>query len=208
MNKYIVEFIGTFFLALIIGCAVLSGLAVAPLAIGTGLIALVYMGGHISGAHYNPGVTLALWLRGKCETKDVLPYLIAEFAGACAAAACAIFLYGQGSPMEFKSIPAGLVAEFLFTFALVFVILNVATARGMAGNPNYGIAIGLIVMAGAFCVGTVSGAAFNPAVSLALGIMSLVAWTDIWIQIVGALAGAVAAVYVFKLVLPEDNKKG
>ena len=84
MNKYIAEFIGTFFLVLTIGCTVIgagSGV-IAPLAIGAALMVMVYAGGHVSGAHYNPAVTLAVWLRGRCEAKDVVPYWIAQIAGA------------------------------------------------------------------------------------------------------------------------------
>src|SRR5256885_510714 len=137
MNKYIVEFIGTFFLVLTIGCAVIPAApgVLAPLAIGAGLMVMVFAGGHISGAHYNPAVTLAIFLRGKCPAGDVIPYWIAQIVGAIVAAFAAMFLVGKsGTPMIITNVPAAFVAEFLFTFALAYVVLNVATAKGNANN--------------------------------------------------------------------------
>src|SRR5499425_2559827 len=122
MNKYIAEFIGTFFLVLTIGCTVVgAGTGViAPLAIGAALMVMVYAGGHISGGHYNPAVTLGVYLRGRCPFRDVIPYWIAQFAGAAAAAELVIFLKGEmGSAGPDPNIVKALIAEFLFTFALV-----------------------------------------------------------------------------------------
>src|ERR1700704_2278808 len=99
MNKYFAEFIGTFFLVLTIGCTVIEKGAgpLAPLAIGAVLMVMVFAGGHISGAHYNPAVTLGVWMRGKCDTKDVAPYIISQIAGAALAAFAVLFLK-SGSP--------------------------------------------------------------------------------------------------------------
>src|SRR3954447_12571008 len=96
MKKYITELIGTFFLVLTIGCTVISGAAgvIPPLAIGSALMGMIYAGGHISGAHYNPAVTLAIWLRGKCLAKDVIPYMLSQIIGAMLAAAVVAFLFG------------------------------------------------------------------------------------------------------------------
>src|SRR3954451_15547078 len=135
MKKYIAEFIGTFFLILTIGCTVIPGvpLVIAPLAIGAALMVMVYAGGHISGAHYNPAVTLAVFVRGRCDAKDVLPYVIAQIAAGLAAAATAVLLVGKsGTPMVIPNVPAAFVAEFLFTFALAYVVVNAATARANA----------------------------------------------------------------------------
>src|SRR5437868_4109423 len=135
MNKYITEFIGTFFLVLTIGCTVIPGApgVIPPLAIGAVLMVMVFAGGHVSAAHYNPAVTLAVFVRGKCLPKDVLPYIVAQVLAAIVAALAVGFLVGQGKPMEIKSVHAALLAEFLFTFALCYVVLNTATARGNAG---------------------------------------------------------------------------
>lgn len=208
MNKYIVELIGTFFLVFTIGCTVVGNGAgaLAPLAIGSVLMVMVFAGGHISGAHYNPAVTFGIWLRGKCETKDVVPYILFQIVGAVAAAFAVKYLKAGAvvAPMNLATVPAFL-AEFLFTFALVFVVLNTATARDTLGNSFYGLAIGFTVLAGAFSVGNISGGAFNPAVAVGISLMGLAAWHNIWIYLVAELlAGAVAAI-VFKLVSRVDS---
>ena len=207
MNKYVTEFIGTFFLVLTIGCTVIPGAAgvIPPIAIGSALMVLVFAGGHISGAHYNPAVTLAVWMRGRCDTKDLVPYWVSQLAGAAAAAGVAGYLVGPGTPMTIESVPHAIVAELLFTFALAWVVLNVATAKGTEGNSFYGLAIGMTVMTGAFAVGGISGGAFNPAVALGIGIMKIVDLSQIWIHIVGNLAGGAGAALVFKIVNPDDK---
>jgi aquaporin Z len=208
MNKYITEFIGTFFLVVTIGCTVIPGAAgvIAPLAIGAALMVMVYAGGHISGAHYNPAVTLAIFLRGKCPASDVIPYWIAQVLAGIAAAFVAVYLCGKsGTPMEIANIPLAMVAEFLFTFALAFVVLNVATAKGTANNSFYGLAIGMTVMVGAFAVGAISGGAFNPAVAVGIGVMKLVNLSQIWIHILAELVGAAVAAFTFKIVNPSEE---
>lgn len=208
MNKYITELVGTFFLVFTIGCTVVgSGAgALAPLAIGSALMVMVFAGGHISGAHYNPAVTLGVWLRGKCETKDVAGYMISQIAGAVLAALAVRYLKAGAvvAPISPATGPA-LIAEFLFTFALVFVVLNVATAKGTSGNSFYGLAIGFTVMTGAFAVGNISGGVFNPAVAVGISIMGLSAWTNIWIYLVADFMAAAAAALTFKAVSPEDS---
>jgi aquaporin Z len=213
MNKYIVEFIGTFFLVLTIGCAAVLGHAgeggmFAPLAIGSALMVMIFAGGHISGAHYNPAVTLAVYLRGKCPVADVGPYMLAQVAGAVLAAGIVLFLRGTGAPPPgpLKLIVAkALLVEFLYTFALATVVLNVATAKGTSGNSFYGLAIGFTVLAGAFAVGPISGGVFNPAVALAIVIMGVTSWTSIWIYLVANFAGGALAAVVFKMLNPSDK---
>ncbi len=208
LRSWIAEFIGTFFLVLTIGCTVIPGAAgvIAPLAIGAALMVMVYAGGHISGAHFNPAVTLAVCIRGRCEGKQLIPYWIAQLIACLVASLVAVFLVGKsGSPMEIKNVPVAFGAEFLFTFALVFVILNSATSKDTAGNSFYGLAIGMTVMAGAFSVGAISGGAFNPAVALGLAVMKLVNFADIWIHIVAELAAAIAAALTFKFLNPTDQ---
>ena len=208
MNKYLTELIGTFFLLLTIGCSVIIGGAgvIAPLAIGSALMVMIYAGGHVSGGHYNPAVTLGVWLRGRCPTKDVVPYWIAQVLGALVAACVLNYLKGEASakPMVLKPGPA-LLAEFLYTFALVYVVLNTATAKATAGNSNYGLAIGFTVMAGAFAVGSISSAAFNPAVAVGISVMGLSAWSNLWIYLVANFAGGAAAALAFKTINPQDK---
>jgi len=207
MNKYLVELIGTFFLVLTVGCTVIEkgAGALAPLAIGSALMVMIFAGGHISGGHYNPAVTLGVWMRGKCDTKDVVPYWLVQIAGALIAAAVVKFFKAgtNVTPGNISTLPA-LLAEFLFTFALVYVVLNVATAKGTSGNSFYGLAIGMTVMTGAFAVGNVSGGAFNPAVAVGISMMGLAAWPNIWIYWVGELVGGAAAALVFKIANPGD----
>ena len=207
MNKYLTEFIGTFFLVLTVGCTVIPGTAgvIAPLAIGASLMVMIFAGGHVSGGHYNPAVTLAVWIRGRCDTKDAIPYMVAQVAGAVVAALAATFLYGMGKPMTITNVPAAFLAEFLFTFALAYVVLNTATAKGTSGNSFYGLAIGMTVMTGAFAVGSISGGAFNPAVAVGVGLMKLVAVSDLWIHLVADFAGGAVAALTFKFVNPLDK---
>src|ERR1043166_6758609 len=207
MNKYLTEFIGTFFLVLTIGCTVVIGGAgvIAPLAIGSALMVMVYAGGHVSGGHYNPAVTLGVFLRGRCPTKDVVPYWLAQVLGAALAVAALQYLKGEAlaKPMSLRVGPA-LLAEFLFTFALVFVVLNSATAKATAGNSFYGLAIGFTVMTGAFAVGGISRGAFNPAVAVGISLMGLSSWSTIWIYLLANLSAAVVAASVFKFLNPQD----
>lgn len=208
MTKYFAEFIGTFFLVLTVGCTVIPGAAgvIAPLAIGGALMVMVYATGHISGGHLNPAVTLAVFVRGRCQAKDVIPYWLAQLLAGVAAAFVVAFLVGKsGMPMEIKNVPLAFVAEFLFTFALAFVVLNSATSKDNVGNSFYGLAIGMTVMVGAFAVGAISGGAFNPAVALGLAVMKLVNFADIWIHILAELAGALVAGLTFKFLNPADK---
>jgi aquaporin Z len=208
MKKYITEFIGTFFLVLTIGCTVIPGApgVIPPLAIGAALMVMIFAGGHVSGAHYNPAVTLAVFIRGRCPGRDVVPYWVAQIVGAVVAGFIAMFLYGKsGTPMEIASVPQALVAEFLFTFALAYVVLNCATAKGTLDNSFYGLAIGFTVMAGAFSVGAISGGAFNPAVAVGIGVMKLVNISQIWIHISADLAGGLFAAILFKIINPDDK---
>ena len=208
MNKYIVELIGTFFLVFTIGCTVVGtgAGALAPLAIGSALMVMIFAGGYISGGHYNPAVTLGVWLRGKCDAKDVVPYWVSQVIGAIVAAFVVKFLKSGANvaPMTVATLPA-LLAEFLFTFALVYIVLHVATAKGTAINSFYGLAIGFTVMTVAFAVGNISGGAFNPAVAVGISLLGLSSWSNIWIYFVGELAAGALAAAVFKLTSPADS---
>lgn len=208
MSKYVTEFIGTFFLVSTIGYTVIAPGAgdMAPLAIGATLMVMIFAGGHVSGGHYNPAVTLAVFLRGKCPAADVVPYWIAQIAGAAAAAMIVLFMKGNPvvTPKELD-VTRALVAEFLYTFALCYVVLNVATAKGTSGNPTYGLAIGFTVLAGAYAVGGISGGAFNPAVAVGATMMGLLSVGSIWIYLVANFAGGAVAAVIFKTMHPKDR---
>ncbi len=206
MNRYVTELIGTFFLVFTIGMTVTAGSAMAPLAIGSALMVMIYMGGHISGAHYNPAVSIAVYLRGAMEKGDVFPYIAAQILGAWLAASAVQLITGETfapAPGAGYGVVEVLLAEILFTFALVLVILNVATSKATEGNSYYGLAIGFTVMTGAWAVGGVSGGAFNPAVGIGPimvdSMMGDGSFTNVWIYIVGPVLGGLGAVPVFRL---------
>lgn len=206
MHRYLTELIGTFFLVLTIGLTTVQGAAMAPLAIGAVLMAMVYMGGHVSGAHYNPAATLGVFLAGKVGAGDLLAYWLSQVLGALLGALAVRGLVGE----TFAPAPGPEVglwgmagAEVLFTFALVLVILNVAVSPATTGNSFYGLAIGFTVMVGAWAVGPISGAAFNPAVAVGPTALHVLrgggSWGSLWIYVVAPLAGAALATGVYRL---------
>ena len=206
MNRYVTEAIGTFFLVFAIGMATVLGTEAAPLAIGATLMVMVYMGGHVSGAHYNPAVTLAVYLRGALDAADILPYMVAQLVGAGLASAAVLSITGgtfAPAPGAEYTLGPVLLSEFLVTFALVLVILNVATADATQGNSYYGLAIGFTVAAGAWAVGSVSGGAFNPAVGVGPALVGTLAgdgsMADVWLYLAGPFLGGVAAVPIFRM---------
>jgi aquaporin Z len=207
MNKLLVEAIGTFFLVLTVG--VTAGRTdFAPLAIGASLMVMVYAGGHLSGGHYNPAVTLGLILRGKIAPGEAVTYMIAQVVGGTLAALTAQFLVGPGfgapSPGADVSAAQAVVNEILFTFALVWVVLNSATAKGTEGNSFYGLAIGFTVVVGAFAGGGISGGAYNPAVGLGPNLIKG-NFAPIWIYLVGPFAGGALAATLFRVCSPADH---
>ena len=209
MNKYICEVIGTFFLVLTIGCTVIGTPAgvIPPLAIGAALMVMIFAGGHISGAHYNPAVSLGVLIRGKLKASDFMPYIIAQVIGAALAALVVSRCLRAGiavTPMAPKLVPA-LLAEFLFTFALVYMVLNTATAEGTSGNSFYGLAIGMTVMTGAFAVGDISGGVFNPAVAVGISMLGLSAWGNIWLYLAAEIVAAIVAAFVFQMINPPEQ---
>lgn len=202
MNKYITELIGTLFL--VMGAA-LGGVIGASLA----LMVMIYAGGHISGGHYNPAVTLSVWMRGKIEMKDAVMYWIFQFAGAVIAALLVAYIFGVEGGASCV-IPDGggtkaMLAELLGTFALAYVVLNVATAKGTNGNSFYGLAIGGTVLAMATAFGKFSGGAYNPAVAIGLSVQGTFCWDQIWMYFVGTLGGGALAAIIFSLNNPDDK---
>lgn len=203
MKKYIVEFIGTFFLVLTVGLTVRQSAPLAPIAIGSVLMVMIFAGGHISGGHFNPAVTLAAFLRGRCDKADVIPYWIAQFiAGTVAAFLVNALLQGRVDPAVVALHPTlrSFVVEFLFTFALAWVVLNAATSKATMGNSFYGLAIGFTVLVGAITVGGISGGAFNPAVGLGVWVMGLESIKQFGIYLVSELSGAAVAAFAYRAI--------
>ena len=201
-QKLTTEFIGTFFLSLTICTAAVYGSAgdYAPFGIAATLMVMIYAGGHISGAHYNPAVTVSIYLRGACEKDEVLPYIASQVIAAVSAAIVVeSLLFPDALSPEMADLGTNaVVAELLFTFALAYVILNVATTESTSGNGYYGAAIALVVLAGAITVGSISLASFNPAVTSALIVSGKLALADSWMHFVPQFVGAIMATYVYK----------
>lgn len=204
MKKSLTEFIGTFFLVLTVGLTVTAQSPYAPLAIGASLMVMVYMGGHISGGHYNPAVSLAAMMRGALPSSQYASYVIAQIAGALAAALITYVITGK----TFAPVPgadattlAALLVEILYTFALCLVVLNTAVSKRTQGNSYYGLAIGFTVVVAAFAGGGISGGAFNPAVGIGPTIVHAAmgggSVSALWLYIVGPLAGGALAAMVF-----------
>lgn len=203
MKKLLTEFIGTFFLVLTVGCtvALAGGTQFAPIAIGLALMVMVYAGGHISGGHFNPAVSLGAAIRGVLEWKQIIFYWIAQTLGATAASLIVIYFMQGLNPVPantFDTIHLA-IAEILFTFALVYVVLNTATSPDSEGNSYYGMAIGLTVTVGAFAAGGLCLAAFNPAVAIGAGIMHFAGWKIAGITVVSNFIGAIAAAIVYRM---------
>jgi aquaporin Z len=212
MKNYVTEFIGTFFLVLTVVLSVhfstvANNPVVAGLAIGGVLMVMVYMGGPISGGHYNPGVSLGVAIRGKLGLGELIAYWISQAIGAVCAAFIGWVIIGKpentGALTGMNVIP-GLVAEFVFSFALVLTVLATATSVKSAGNSYFGLAIGFTVGVGVLAVGSISGAAFNSAVGLGVCVFGLSAWANIWIYVAANLLGGVLAAGIFRVVSPED----
>ncbi len=208
IKKYTVEFIGTFFWILTMGMVFIEPGAgqFAPLAVGMIVMVMVYAGQAISGAHFNPAITLAVWLRGRLEASEIGGYFISQILGASLAAFIVGFLKGGPEAMPF--IPdntAVLLGEMIFTFALAFVFLNVLTSKKTNGNAYFGIAIGFTVAAGMYAMGNVSIGVFNPAMALGVSIMGISDWMNIWVYFIANFLGGALAAVIFTYLHPHDK---
>jgi len=203
-RKLAVEFIGMFLFVFTVGMATEAankvGATLAPLAIGSVLMVIVFAGGHVSGGHYNPAVSTAVLIRGKLTQNEYVAYIVTQFVAAALSGLLVTAVGGKETAGATASIGKMLVVEFLFTFLLTYVVLNVATAKGTEGNSFYGLAIGFVVVVGAISVGWISGAAFNPAIALGATILGAFKWSHIWVYLladfVGGAAGAGAFLFV------------
>jgi aquaporin Z len=204
MKKQLIEFIGTFFLVLAI---TLSG---NPIAVGVVLAAMIYMGGYISGGHYNPAVTLAVYLRRKIDQPTAIQYVIYQCLGAVAAAFIAFLVTGAAvvpKPGPNVTLISVIIMEAIFTFGLASVVLHVATSSRTHGNQYFGLAIGFMVMAGAFSAGAISGGVFNPAVALGTFLVDMTNipgnLPNLVVFVIGQLLGAVGAATVYNIVTKD-----
>lgn len=212
MKKYFNEFIGTFFLVLTFVMATSNPdyALMAPFAIAGMYLAMIYAGSHISGGHYNPAVTLAVLLRGKVERTDALYYILVQLVAGVVAAAFGAFLHecGGGAIIQARvneQAMCAVLGEFLGTFALIYVLLNVMTTRANEGNSHYGVAVGFTVLAITVGLGGLSGGAFNPAIAVGASVAGLFGWDDILVYFVGAVLGAAAAATIFQVVYGKEE---
>jgi aquaporin Z len=208
-RKYAVEAIGTFFLVFTVAVSGLTHSSFTPLAAGSALMVMVYAGGHISGGHYNPAVTLAAWWRRRIGLGDAVAYWIVQLVAGVVAGWVARAVVNPRVVTTLHpsghALIATAVVELLFTFALCYVVLNVATSKDQVGNSFFGLAIGFTVLAGAFAVGGISGGAFNPAVTLGAAVGGLFAWPTLWVYIVAQAVAGTAAGLTFLALNPDDK---
>jgi aquaporin Z len=209
-RKLAVEFIGMFMFVFTVGMATnkAGAGALAPLAIGSLLMVMVFAGAHVSGGHFNPAVSTAVFARGRMTGNQYRGYLVTQFAAAILGGLTVRVVGGHEAAASVAGAGRMLIAEFLFTFSLCWVVLNVATARGTEGNSFYGLAIGFTVVVGAFAVGGISGGAFNPAIALGAMVTGLFKWSNIWIYFIAEFLGGAAAAYVFLYLLPGEKQAG
>ena len=209
-RKLVVEFVGMFLFVFTVGMATnkAGAGALAPLAIGSVLMVMVFAGGHVSGGHFNPAVSTAVFLRRRMAASEFATYVVTQLVAAVLAGFVVRYVGGREAHAAVASSGKMLIAEFLFTFALAWVVLHVATATGTLGNSFYGLAIGFTVVTGAFAVGGISGGAFNPAVAIGAMVTGLLEWSNSWISLIAELLGAVVAAYLFLFVLPGEKESG
>lgn len=198
-NKLIMEFIGTFFLLLVVA---FTG---NPLAIGAILVALVYMGGYISGAHYNPAVTVSLWISNKIKSGEALKYIGVQMVAGVVAAAFFNVIDGSKflpTPSLNADIAGAFLIEALLTFLLCSVILHVAATDKTKGNNYYGIAIGFTLLAIAYVGGPISGGAFNPAIGVSPLLYDFINFgphfMNMTLYLIGPVVGGILAGMVYK----------
>jgi aquaporin Z len=209
-RKLVVEFIGMFIFMFTVGMATEKTGAgnLAPFAIGFVLMVMVFAGGHISGGHYNPAVSTAVLIRGKMTPNEWVAYVVTQLIAAVLAALLVRAVGGHETAAAVAGNGKMFVVELVFTIALTYTVLNVATARGTEGNSFYGLAIGGAVLVGAFAVGGVSGGAFNPAIALGASVTGLFKWSNYWVYLVAELLGAVGGALAFLFVQPEEKVTG
>lgn len=205
LRNALAEFVGTFIFVFAIIGAVNSASELTPLAIGFALMVMVFATGHISGAHLNPAVSLGAWIRGAISPVTFATYVVVQLvAGALAALLSFVLWPAAAAHAPIVTGPAFL-AEAFWTFVLVYVVLNVATAKSNVNNSFYGLAIGSTVFVGAVALGGVSGGGFNPAVALGLSITGAFDFAFYWLYLLAPLLGGAVAALVFRVLNSDDH---
>jgi len=205
LRNGLAELVGTFIFVFAIIGAVNSGSGLTPLAIGFALMIMVFATGHISGAHLNPAVSLGAWIRGALDLVGLVFYVIAQLVGGALAAAVSFAIWPAAPASVDIDLGPAFLVEALWTFVLVYVVLNVATSKANTNNSFYGLAIGSTVFVGAVAVGGISGGAFNPAVALGLSITGIFDFAAYWLYFLAPLVGAVVAAFLFRALNADDR---
>jgi aquaporin Z len=205
MRRYLTEFVGMVFFVMTIGLVTAAGTPLAPLIIGSVLMVIVYMGGPVSGGHFNPAVTLAAYLGRKMNRGDLVPYWIAQVVGGLAGASLSRMFVDRTftiAPATTTTAGAALLVELLYTTLLALTVLNCATRESIKGNSYYGLAIGFSIVVAAASGGPISGGAFNPGIGAGAIVVDALlgggSLGHLWIYLVGPLAGGALAAAVFR----------
>lgn len=208
INKLISEFLGTYVLVYTVGCNVAGKTGEwAVTSIACSLMVMIYALGNVSGGHFNPAVTAACAVAGKISAVEGLEYIFSQLLGGTAAAFMNQLAYNKSAgPINAApghSIWNACAVEFLYTFMLAFVVLNVACTKRNKGNDYYGLAIGFVVIAGGYGAGAISGGCFNPAVAIGLDIGSLEPKYG-FLYAPFEIAGGVVAAFAHRAVRPDE----
>lgn len=216
MKKYIAEFIGTYAVvfagtgAIVINHQSNGAITHVGIAITFGLIvmSMIYAFGGISGAHLNPAVSIAFTVAGRFPAKMLAPYIVSQLSGALLASLTVKLMFPTdvflGATLPSGSDMQSFVMEFILTFFLMMVIVNVATGSKEQGMFA-GLAIGGVVALEAMFAGPVCGASMNPARSFAPAVVS--GHTEhLWIYLTATILGAIAAIPVWKYIANDGNK--
>lgn len=207
-GKAVMELIGTAVLVLTIQLSLNIVPYAAPIAVGLAFIAIVYVGGPVSGAHYNPAVSLAVFIRGRLSFQNMILYWIFQVGGGVCGALLGALIGGKTAPVQRGAdyyLLQALLAELVFTALLALTVLGTATNDKVDGNSYYGAAIGLVILAGAFTCHSISGAVFNPAVAIGLGIISGFKHLTYCLAVIAVnLGGGICGALLFYIVAPDE----
>jgi aquaporin Z len=201
----VAEFVGTFIFAFAVVGAVNADSPLTPVAIGFVLMVMVYATGHISGAHLNPAVSVAVWLRGAIGAVGMITYIIVQLVAGVLGALLSFVVWPAADKATAIQVGPAFLVEALWTLVLAYVVLNVATSKDHKTNSFYGLAIGSTVLVGAIAVGGVSGGGFNPAIALALSVTGHFDWSNYWLYFIAPIIGAAIAAVLFRVLNPGDR---
>ncbi len=207
MKRLCMEFLGTFFFILCIA------MSFNPIAIASMLMVWVYIGAYVSGAHYNPLVSLAMAFRGHLSCRELLCYWLAQILGGIVAFLVAMHYHGHAmlvAPASHMSLLQAFVMEVLLSFVFALIILVIGTAEKYRGNQIFGFAIGYSIPALTGVGGSISGGVFNPAIAIGAAIVGFIAgvpfeWSHLCMYIISSFVGAILAAMAYRHFIAERH---